>query len=666
MTNQALAPKVDIGVRYTTTEVNKCVVCVRTWYGPSDIDNAVPGPVEVKVSGGGTFTVPLTAVGTDNPDPGSGTDIIDRVGYVGSVEVTGIPDFPARIDATVEQAGTPNGTLVTPISLICIPAPGVHFGLPMATCDNFGAAWRGSPADRIEDPQSSGMWTYIMENANNAGAPYAGVMMIDDINGYVDWGWAYDDAVGGTGRKNTNAVTSTVQAQNVESKVSYDYVLFEFLACGMGTVVESPAPEPGLSGEYLPNWWARNESRLWCQHNLPFWFQYGDHEIQDDFGYKLGMFRTSTSFTENYDGNTSDHQAVTCIERWKQGITDSYDPLFKDLQGVSIAASDPDANHWALTLGDVRFVAPDCYWNASGDSGASAAPEMVSVLGLPQVDDLNANMNGVWNIIASPIGYKGLTSPGTQATRGANWPFAQLNPAEFAALNKPDVFVSGDYHHMWAGVDADTTMISSGTITGSQNINNASLSDGNGITMLYDALGWSTDNADKPGAGFGFAAIEMTDTLRAYVVDGKVNNSFNTGVKLVYAGDGEMANLTFKQAAELPDAGNYDMDGSEYAGFDTDQDPAFPGVVKNYGKRHTDIAKLYSDLGKSIARLPGSSQASSKVVMYLTSPLPTGTGDYLYTTEVTPKVGLTSYRLKISWSRTTTGSTIQLYGKVGD
>jgi len=443
---------------------------------------------------------------------------------------------------------------------------------------------------------------------------------------------------------------------------AYDYCLYEFLALGMGSAANLAEITEG-DGSLCAVAFGRNESRQWCMKNLPILPQYGDHQLTNDFGYvayqadQTAMTRTSTDIPD-LDGIGTN--ARTWGDIWDAVITGSYDHFFKPLQGPSIGVSDIEANHWGIQLGDIYFVAPDGLYNATGDSADGGTQLITTLFGDQQVADLKAALVGTsadWKVIASPVGYKSLATPpdtGTVINKCCNWPFHEMQPTEFNALfDAPgiaDLYVSGDYHHMWAGVDSELTFIYSGTTNGSQNVD-AVPSDNNGVTVLYDADAWASKADASNIQGFGVVKLEMTNTLRAYCVNGKWNDNFIQDTSKVFDGSGNMADLKYSEAADSGEAQAHVLDGSEIVSM-TNRAGTTP-AERNIGKTNAELQKLYADLGNEIEVIPGEITARTSILKVDAGVGHDGSNGTLSQLQDTQQVGLSSYRIRVMWSRAT-------------
>ena len=652
--NQVLAPKVDIGLRYGNLKADSVAISVRTWVGPDDV---VPNndSVNVVVPGnpGSPFTITLSEVGTDHPDATGSNDLLDRVGYTGFVTVTGLAAFPTKTDFYVEQ-----GVLRTDGSFICAPQSGDHFALPFGGCDSFNAAWRGISASVVVEPQATGMWKHIVDDAQNPNTlPIPAVKLSDDINGYPDWGWCDDRATEGTGRVNTPAVLGSGTGQNNSAGYAYDYVLWEFLMCGMGGVDGTiDNPDTGVNGQFTPCWWGRNVSRLWGQHNLGLLPQFGDHEMNNDQCFLVDTGRTSV---------VADSLGVTGVERWAQGITNCYMPLFGPLQGDSLQSADTAANHWGTTLGDIFIVSPDYYYNAVPTSvSASTLQAMPTVLGMDQVNDLKdalINSTAPWTICASTIGFRSVAGIGSDPPKdmGVNWPFYDLQTTEFDALFTngfwPDLFITGDFHHMWAGKTGNTTFIYGGTINGSQNVGfTAPAAPTLGMTTLYDATAWMDTLDAKADMGFGYIRVEMKDTMTAFVVNGKYDNNFNIDIHRVFSGDNTMGKQIDVVAGEGVST-SHTLVGTENVPM---QLPAGLSVAKPL----TDMQKLFADIAKQVPVIPGSLSARTEVIQAGYAITTTAFSELTIPIDMSSfKHGLSHYRVTVNITRTTTTEVLGCY-----
>ena len=677
MTEQALRAKVDLGVRYGNPKASSVVMVVCTW------DDPAINPVTVVVNAGAPQVISMTQVGTDYSSGTGGVTPVPRqgeAGWVGNITLTGLNPFGTPNPYTVSQSGGAGEKNDTIGNLVCAPSNGTNHTIFISTCDNALVAIRGPQFNRIEEPQATGLWSYIRGYAQSQyGIPVSAVVMVDDVNGYVDQMWA-DNTTGdrATGDRMTNEAWDAVSANGAESALAYDYALNYMLALGMGSM--NSVSQVGAEGERSLVWWGRNLDRIWCQHNLPFLPQYGDHEVCQDFGMDSnttvgGSPTWGGGMRTGVNASASDPGGVKARQAWASAIDECWAKFMKPLQGDSIASADADANHWATTIGGVRIVVPDAMYNGDGLGNS-----MSVMLGQDQITDLKAaiNTSDPWRILAVPFGGRNYTAT-LNPTSGFNWPLYDLVQTEYDALflgpggvcinADKTIVVAGDIHHMYserynAAGENGLTWAMPGTVSGSSNVK-VNPVDARDLSIIYDADLWTGVGDTKSSWGFGVVQVDVIDdACQAYVVNGKATTGFNIGIDLVFPNGGEIMPLTFTQAAQLSAAQAYVLDGTERLGLDVD-DPLNPGTPQRYGKSSLQLQQLFADLGNTIEIAPGSDIARTQVLLARTDLAMAPSGETNMSLVGLGKAGLSSWRITVHWHRDTANNILELGASVG-
>lgn len=698
MTDQILAPRRDLGVIYGNSKPGQITLVAATWDDPG------VNPVQVSVNGGIAQTITMNQVGTDYANGIGGVTpapLQGQAGWVGSIDLTLANAFPNLNPFTVTQTGRNSTTG----NFRAAPAAGQNHTVWVSTCFNGLTAIRGASFNSIQEPAATGLFDLIRQDDEDPNTPpVSALAMVDDVFGYVDQGWV-DDTVGtgATGHRVTDAAWNGIWDGNppntslqfiANSALAYDYALFYMIMLGMGSMDDTS--QVGSQGERSYTWLGRNEDRLWCFANLPFLPQYGDHEVTQDFGMKseataggmpgwIGGIRDGSNPSSTDNGTVIAPNGVTASGEWARyawnaAITEVYHAFLGPLQGVSIASADANANHWEIDLGDIRLVAADAMYNADGAGGAT----MNVMLGQNQITDLKASVNAApnWVLFLSPFGGRTMNNL-IVSTQGYNWPLANMVPAEWASLitdsdglgsvSDKCVVCAGDIHHLYAETYNDVgenglLWCMPGTINGSSNVGVNPI-DINNKTVLYDGKKWGDVGSGKASWGHGAVRASIIDsdppvvgkTMVVWMVDGKATNDFVWGLSKVFQGDSNMT-LKFREAEADADSKAYKLDGTEIVGFDTNSDPLFPAVWKNYGKTFAEIQALFADLGLQLGLLPGGATARTEILLHTNTAEQINGGDFFQTITITPKPGLMGMTARISWSRSVLPVAIQSIG----
>ncbi len=564
---QDVAPQSPIGVRYGNPKAAQ-VTMVLAVLNTGASSNPATTAVTIDVNSGGAVDVTTlgaiwTAIGTDAPSGHAYNG--SQLGWVCNFDITGLNAFGTANSYTVAQSG--NGSVSG--NLVTAPAAGDDFILYVGTCENVYGSYIVGGQNGIQpqpnEPQATGMYRVIRTFAESPPpnhAPCAGICMVDDVI-YADAGFIDDSytADGGTGHVISDI---TVSIGAVDTMYIYDYALGYFNHMGMFGDVSTGHT---IVDEYhgFEQHWGRNADRLWCQRNLPMMPQMGDHEFDDDFG--MAVIDRPTE------------AAKAAPNRWLGGIT-CYNAILKPLQGDSIQSAspgDPNANHWATTLGNLRIVSPDGIYNGSGDGAKNSPTTAVTNIldsataGESQIYDVLTALNtsDEFKILLWPYQFRSMKSDGNREFAGASWSYYDMNLAEFQAMftesgatpkawmdnaglngtTGKGVVIMGDYHHMHAfnaaavSYDAgaqlaeDIDVFCVGTITASTNFGfdfdvGSTYRD---MEILYNAPEWAnlTDGGSRIN-GFGCARIDVFGSttpklMRVRMLDGKYTSGFWQG-----------------------------------------------------------------------------------------------------------------------------------------
>jgi hypothetical protein len=341
------------------------------------------------------YEVELTAVGTDHPtDPVT----FPQSGFVGSVLITGLPEWLSDHPYTVTQNGNTESFV-----LQSAPASNQDFAFVFASCDNCDN-WSGRSG-----------WEGIMEYAKNpASLPMAGVIFSDD-HGYADWNPIDDTA--GTGLASAEYPTHPVAATTVSE---FDYTLNYLAHAGL----LSPSKETLNFGS--DNYWGNDEARRWCFANLNYMPQWGDHEFSNDIGW-------------------DDGSRLTKADIWAAGKA-AWDAFMAPLQQPAYikdkaGARDTSSYHLGFELGCVKFAMPEYRTNGDGLINESLPQGQTGTtqFGNDHIDDIldELNTDHPFKILGMVCGVRELNGdPGNTNSRraGTQQALANYNTDEYARL----------------------------------------------------------------------------------------------------------------------------------------------------------------------------------------------------------------------------------------
>jgi hypothetical protein len=249
-------------------------------------------------------------------------------GYTGYTTITGLSAF-TRYTYTVTQTGNSGSSSG---SFMTAPNANSDFSFFFSGCDNG-----------LSSAAGTGFWNKVHDYALNGALPTVGHVFVDD-HGYV--AEMNVDDTGYSGLK-----TSSISGAYVNGRV-FDYALGYIAALGMlGNTGSAPVA------------FGRNADRIWCNQNLNYIPQWGDHEFANDIGWDFPVMWASPPTT------CLPASVATGATMFTSGKA-AWDAFHLQLQppsrGSGISSLDATANHWGLTWGCVNIVAPDGFTNANG------------------------------------------------------------------------------------------------------------------------------------------------------------------------------------------------------------------------------------------------------------------------------------------------------------
>lgn len=474
--------QVELGVRAGYADATSCKIAVAS---------LVAGDITVSGSWGlATFVFTPAAIGT--------------AGYTGGTIITGLSPF-TRYSYTVTQGSkSSSGSFMT--------APG--------DADDFSIFFVGCDCNTVfNDPAGgghvTGFWNEIRAYAQNGALPTAGLFFVDD-HGYVDYCKA--DDTGYTGLKIAGGLGPAQNGAATDYAVAY--------ICNLGMLGNGADP-------YIA--WGRDEDRVWCNQNINYLPQWGDHEFINDFGWDSN-YNTSPS-TLVYGGTSS----ATNLQIWTGGKA-AWDAFMTPLMPPLLAGG----YGWAYAMGCVNLIAPDGITNCNGMwSHGTNTPQVGVGSGEPTVLFGNTQIDAILGYLNTPANQKPfnlfgmansiryLSSTVTVYQSGAQHPiydhilpeYQRLFTADPAVanpqpslmknnatngINGVTVLLHGDYHHacvMNYSKPAYTDNLAEnfysvylGTISGSTNFT-MPIAEGttfNDTTLEYDS-GWINPQHDYAG-----------------------------------------------------------------------------------------------------------------------------------------------------------------------
>lgn len=281
-----------------------------------------------------------------------------------------------------------------------------------------------------------GFWQKIKEYAQSGSLPTAGVLFVDD-HGYVDLMKVDDSA--GSGHSCTDLTNGAAFTGLV-----YNYALG--YVCNLGMLQNT--------GNFYVAW-GRDSARAWCNQNLNYIPQWGDHEFYNDLGWTLPT--ASVALPE------TGAKAATMFASGKT----AWNAFMQPLQPTDLTKTlDATSNHWGYTIGPLKVVAPDMI--SKGD-GTGISP-VTTVYGNNQIDDILAYLNSStspFNILCMSNSVRHLSASGIYLgnTQGAQHPLFDhclpeyqrlftnsstnsiMNSVKTNGISGATILLHGDMHH---------------------------------------------------------------------------------------------------------------------------------------------------------------------------------------------------------------------------
>ena len=434
------------------------VLAVFTLYDP------VASPVTVTVNGqtytsGTDFT--MTARGTD------GTPA--QVCWSGKLTINGLSKF-TRYQWSVSQ--TVSSTTHTDSgSAMTLPGEDDDFAFWFASCDNITG-----PNSPKRD--ATGAWKMMKEYD---ALPVVGLFYVDDY-GYVD-GCTFDDTYG-------SGLVSSVRPDSAYKPPfnTGDFAYTAAWCCMFGMLGRDDTDSRQLKEP-------REENRAWCRKNYNLYFQWGDHELENDIGWD------DTRPVSNDPSPTSIHKTyVSGVGQFDGDGLKAFENMI-GLTRPSLARSlDVNAQHWVKAMGCVTLVAPDYMTNCMGYTFTSAQKHSTTplpsfqILGNNQIDDILSAVkatNPAFTVFGNAFSLKapvdnygsGLSEGGAGGQHfwydyaNAEWSRMFRDAGGFMNWSKTNgaygclLHLHGDYHnpHVYRISNANETMyeIGVGTVNGS-------------------------------------------------------------------------------------------------------------------------------------------------------------------------------------------------------
>lgn len=521
-----IGARVELGVRagFPTTTTCKLVVA-----------SLADGDVVITGSWGTSTITAANMVAIGSP----------VVGYVGSIEITGLSSLTRYTYSAVQGSKTASGSFMT--------APGDRddFSLFFAGCDCNTIY--NNPDNVAYPGHVTGIWDVVRDYAQNGDLPTVGVFFVDDI-GYVDY-YRGDDTAN-TGLAVTNLTSGPASAASIK-----DYAIAYMSNLGMlGHATTAP------TNRYVA--WGRDEDRAWCSQNLNVFPQWGDHEFVNDIGI---LYPTASATPISVDGFSVTPAAIFAAGKA------AWDAFMGPLQPAVFNAA--DSNGWGAALGCVNLVAPDRITNANGtwvagsDTGVPTTffgtNQITSILSYLESSTKPFNLFGMSNSLRNMTNTKTTSSSGGQhpmdeicnteylrmfRTTGLS-PKSIMDNASANGLNGVSVLLHSDYHHACVKHHAATLNGSAlaenfwsvyvGTVSGSTNFT-MPVAEGvsyNGTTLEWDS-GWTSPNNDYAGMRVDVYGSRSRPELHVTLID--ANGGTMWSGKWLARSSNEALNITYE------------------------------------------------------------------------------------------------------------------------
>lgn len=261
-----------------------------------------------------------------------------------TVEVPGVGSFSAVESVWSDKSdGSPDYTYYTVITVTGLqPWSDYTYKISEDSVEKGGGSFRTLPADQTtpfeialigcDNSRSDGLYDMIANRSYSRGGELVAIMHVDDI-GYLD-------AMKVT---NVEGVTSTGYPR--DTKLAYDYVAAWLEPLG-----------GGVSGSY--------DQKDWVIHNIPTFWMWGDHEVNNDFLNSIDAIELSGSGTRaSGEHVTLDNSLWLAANKAYSKIAEASPPSFDVASAVN--GIDGKTYAYGVDLGPVRFFLHDR--NSSGE-----------------------------------------------------------------------------------------------------------------------------------------------------------------------------------------------------------------------------------------------------------------------------------------------------------
>jgi len=388
---------------------------------------------------GNSYTVSMSVIGNDR-------SVADDAGvthamYYGVQEVTGLTAFTGYTWAATQVGNTDTGYFTT------LPnKKAVKCAVANTTCF--------SPNRDVSNPSRVTAWNFLKHYIKTSSYPVVNCNHVDDIyyaNGF------FNALAAGTGNDQGKIFEDATNANGLRGE--YDFAL----SYGQWFNV---VDEFYINYSLDPSLWSRVDSEAtqepfnFCMNNTAVTVGSGDHEYQNNLGWKDGSLLTDVpngyhTTVGGYDGT---------------GLT-VYNTLMGPLEGkdpsTKITKRDANAKHWYLDVGPMRYITMDAITN----SVYNVDPALMVCYGTNQIDDVLeiANTDDQWftcinNAAVAGRGFPSFTGLGLTGTNYKDENFSsveydrlwlntgQTPPSLMGGLNTNGVMGScvmqrGDWHN---------------------------------------------------------------------------------------------------------------------------------------------------------------------------------------------------------------------------
>ena len=329
--------------------------------------------------------------GTDHPTP---VGALSEAGFVAHVTVSGLSSNTGYSYVVTQAANILNGAFRTK------PADNDDFSMFVVTCDVNPAGPVGGSSNGFGS--NSAGWEEIKNYAQTGALPVAGVLHLDDVNGYVDLTQVDDSAVSGKSMFNIFPAIGALG-----TIISFDYCLAHLNAFGLFS-------DSGPAAAFQT--WAHDPNRVWCTNNLNYMYQWGDHEFVDDLGYDV----------DPNDGAGGQ-------ERWEAGKI-AWDGLIAPIMPPVLSAN---STAWAIDFGCIHIATTDGITNGNAVSGVGR-----TMFGSGQIADLKADLESSikpFKILGMANGIRYLDNTEAEFESGTQHPVFSEALSEYQDLFTNDI-----------------------------------------------------------------------------------------------------------------------------------------------------------------------------------------------------------------------------------